>query len=290
MVRHRRAAASARHAEGPACCHADAAGLRWAEDPSNRDQRFERARMRADGEALAKLGLTPEALARSARRLRRARAALDDAARTFLAHPWRHERSRLLPHRARRAHRRAGRNRASRAGAIRQCRQRQRESASACEARIASRRLKRKSEGRAYARRLPPPAARRTAWRVPRDEGQRDCLRSGLLPENARCGTTASPSSFGAAHQRPSRSRPSARRAGAIFEAQRLGSTSCRASPARRCLRASMEIRSWFRLSARAPMRRVEEEFNSARASSMRLRLSANVPHLKDGIEEPCTS
>ena len=61
-----------------------AAGLRWAEDPSNRDQRFERARLRADGEALAKLGLTPEALARSARRLRRARAALDNAALTFL--------------------------------------------------------------------------------------------------------------------------------------------------------------------------------------------------------------
>ena len=35
-----------------------AAGLGWAEDPSNRDERFERARMRADGEALAKLGLT----------------------------------------------------------------------------------------------------------------------------------------------------------------------------------------------------------------------------------------
>jgi tRNA(Ile)-lysidine synthase len=62
-----------------------AAGLGWAEDPSNRDQRFERARMRTDSEALAKLGLTPEALARSARRLRRARAALDAAAQTFLA-------------------------------------------------------------------------------------------------------------------------------------------------------------------------------------------------------------
>ena len=62
-----------------------AAGLGWAEDPSNRDERFERARMRADGEALAKLGLTAEALARSARRLRRARAALDAAAQTFLA-------------------------------------------------------------------------------------------------------------------------------------------------------------------------------------------------------------
>ncbi len=35
-----------------------AAGLGWAEDPSNSDQRFERARMRASGEALSKLGLT----------------------------------------------------------------------------------------------------------------------------------------------------------------------------------------------------------------------------------------
>lgn len=62
-----------------------AAGLGWAEDPSNRDERFERARMRANHGALAKLGLTPEALGRSARRLRRARAALDDAAREFLS-------------------------------------------------------------------------------------------------------------------------------------------------------------------------------------------------------------
>jgi tRNA(Ile)-lysidine synthase len=61
-----------------------AAGLGWAEDPSNRDERFERARVRASHEALAKLGLTPEAIARSARRLTRARAALDDAAREFL--------------------------------------------------------------------------------------------------------------------------------------------------------------------------------------------------------------
>ena len=61
------------------------AGITWVEDPSNRDQRFERARMRACSDALGKLGLTPEALARSARRLRRARAALDHAADKFLA-------------------------------------------------------------------------------------------------------------------------------------------------------------------------------------------------------------
>ena len=147
-----------------------AAGLGWAEDPSNRDERFERARMRADSEALAKLGLTPEALARSARRLRRARAALDDAAREFLStHGAMSEAGYCVIERDC-AHRRAGRDRASRSGACRERRQRQRGTASACEARIAARRLKRKSEGRAYARRLPPPADRRTAWRVPRDE------------------------------------------------------------------------------------------------------------------------
>jgi tRNA(Ile)-lysidine synthase len=61
------------------------AGIAWVEDPSNSDQRFERARMRGCSDALAKLGLTPEALARSAQRLRRARAALDHAADAFLA-------------------------------------------------------------------------------------------------------------------------------------------------------------------------------------------------------------
>jgi tRNA(Ile)-lysidine synthase len=61
------------------------AGLCWAEDPSNSDPRFERARMRKGSDALAKLGLTPEALARSAQRLRRARAAIDESAERFLA-------------------------------------------------------------------------------------------------------------------------------------------------------------------------------------------------------------
>jgi tRNA(Ile)-lysidine synthase len=60
-------------------------GLAWAEDPSNQDQRFERARVRASGEALAKLGLSPEALARSAKRLRRARAAIERSTDDFLA-------------------------------------------------------------------------------------------------------------------------------------------------------------------------------------------------------------
>jgi tRNA(Ile)-lysidine synthase len=60
------------------------AGIVWAEDPSNDDVRFERARVRANRDALAMLGLTPAALARSARRLRRARAALDQATAAFL--------------------------------------------------------------------------------------------------------------------------------------------------------------------------------------------------------------
>src|SRR4029079_16574068 len=54
-------------------------------DPSNQDPRFERARVRGSWDALSLLGLTPEALAFSARRWRRAREALEDAARGFLA-------------------------------------------------------------------------------------------------------------------------------------------------------------------------------------------------------------
>jgi tRNA(Ile)-lysidine synthase len=60
------------------------AGLEFAVDPSNADRRFERVRMRASQDAFTQLGLTPEALARSALRLRRAREALDAAAAEFL--------------------------------------------------------------------------------------------------------------------------------------------------------------------------------------------------------------
>ena len=60
------------------------AGLDWVEDPSNRDPRFERARVRGSRDALTKLGLTAEVLARSAQRLRRARSALDQAATDFI--------------------------------------------------------------------------------------------------------------------------------------------------------------------------------------------------------------
>ena len=63
----------------------DEAGLPFASDPSNADPRFERARMREHTGALEALGLSPEALALSARRLRRAREALDAASCDFLA-------------------------------------------------------------------------------------------------------------------------------------------------------------------------------------------------------------
>jgi tRNA(Ile)-lysidine synthase len=60
-------------------------GIGHVSDPSNADHRFERARVRGSAKALAVLGLTPEALALSARRLRRAREALEYAAENFLA-------------------------------------------------------------------------------------------------------------------------------------------------------------------------------------------------------------
>ncbi len=63
----------------------DEADIAFVSDPSNEDARFERVRLRGGKDALAALGLTSEALALSARRLRRARAALDYAAGEFLA-------------------------------------------------------------------------------------------------------------------------------------------------------------------------------------------------------------
>lgn len=58
----------------------EASGLSWLADPSNDCARFERVRIRAAREQLASLGLTSEALAASARRLARARDALEAAA------------------------------------------------------------------------------------------------------------------------------------------------------------------------------------------------------------------
>lgn len=57
----------------------DALGIGYCSDPSNTDPRFERPRLRAAAPALAGLGLTNAALARTARRLDRARQALDAA-------------------------------------------------------------------------------------------------------------------------------------------------------------------------------------------------------------------
>jgi tRNA(Ile)-lysidine synthase len=62
----------------------DEARVPFIVDPSNADRRFERGRMRDTADTLVTLGLTPAAIALSARRLRRARAALDQVARDFI--------------------------------------------------------------------------------------------------------------------------------------------------------------------------------------------------------------
>jgi tRNA(Ile)-lysidine synthase len=56
-----------------------AAGVAWIEDPSNHNPSSERGRLRTAAPALAAAGLAPEALSLSARRLGRARAALEAA-------------------------------------------------------------------------------------------------------------------------------------------------------------------------------------------------------------------
>ncbi len=60
------------------------AGITWLEDPSNQDDRFERVRLRQGKRALTEFGLTPDTLARTAKRLRRARNALDAMTDEFL--------------------------------------------------------------------------------------------------------------------------------------------------------------------------------------------------------------
>jgi tRNA(Ile)-lysidine synthase len=57
----------------------------WIEDPSNRDERFERVRVRRALGVLEELGVTAEAIGRSAGRLGSARAALDEAAARAMA-------------------------------------------------------------------------------------------------------------------------------------------------------------------------------------------------------------
>lgn len=61
------------------------AGQRWTEDPANADTRFMRARIRASLPAIAAEGVTPEVLARFARRQRRDAEALATAETALLA-------------------------------------------------------------------------------------------------------------------------------------------------------------------------------------------------------------
>lgn len=56
-------------------------GITWVEDPSNADERFERVRIRKAVETLAGVGIGPEMIALSARRLADAAAWIDAAAR-----------------------------------------------------------------------------------------------------------------------------------------------------------------------------------------------------------------
>jgi tRNA(Ile)-lysidine synthase len=68
-----------------------AVGIPFIEDPSNIDPRFTRARLRTLMPELANEGLGPERLARLARRIRRADAAIEtmvDAAASFTQNPW----------------------------------------------------------------------------------------------------------------------------------------------------------------------------------------------------------
>lgn len=60
-------------------------GVAWIEDETNADPAYERARLRQAQGAMAALGLTQDALARTARRMTRARAALDAMAETWVA-------------------------------------------------------------------------------------------------------------------------------------------------------------------------------------------------------------
>ncbi|HZT46442.1 MAG TPA: tRNA lysidine(34) synthetase TilS [Hyphomicrobiaceae bacterium] len=65
----------------------EARGITWIEDPSNRSPAYERTRLRAAAAALEAAGLTAGALAASARRLQRARAAVEAAADACCAEP-----------------------------------------------------------------------------------------------------------------------------------------------------------------------------------------------------------
>ena len=66
--------------------HLRARGQDWLEDPTNEDVRYDRARVRAALGTLGGIGLTAEALARSARRLSEARDVLADQVRAACGH------------------------------------------------------------------------------------------------------------------------------------------------------------------------------------------------------------
>jgi tRNA(Ile)-lysidine synthase len=59
-------------------------GMGWCDDPSNADTQFERVRLRQALSVAGDLGLTPRSIAESARRLGRARAALDRSTQDFI--------------------------------------------------------------------------------------------------------------------------------------------------------------------------------------------------------------
>ncbi|MEC9367277.1 MAG: tRNA lysidine(34) synthetase TilS [Pseudomonadota bacterium] len=65
--------------------YAQSERIKWVEDPSNENPHFERVRVRAALDELEKLGVTRAALARTARRMARAREALDATAGDFFS-------------------------------------------------------------------------------------------------------------------------------------------------------------------------------------------------------------
>ena len=210
------------------------AGIAFVEDPSNADLRFERARVRASGDALAEtrahaggpgaLGETAQAGAKRDR----------DRDERLPCRAWRHQRGGFLCARSRGAGRRSRRDRAASAIADGHRRWRRREAHQAVEARSLARRLAGAAAADAHPWRLPDSAdARRQDRRLSRDAWGQACRRSGFAPASGRCGTTASASSLAPANPVPSRSRRWARLAGAAFGLRCPGSRRCRGSPRR---------------------------------------------------------
>ena len=170
----------------------EARGIPWIEDPSNQSPAFERTRLRAAGDALAALGLTSDMLALSARRLQRARAALDSITDSFCAEPEgavAHRSLRLLPYRPRAAEPGTRGDRPARARPM-HCRGRRRRT-SRCRSASSSR----SSTACAAARTQRPAAGRWPARSSPRRPTP---SRSSASPAASRCrasqlagGTTA---------------------------------------------------------------------------------------------------